>query len=327
MAQPPATGGPDAGAGSDMRGNRPPGGGGNDLGGADLAPGTQGDMAKSVMPSLRVVAYLPNYRGNYSDWAASINFSKMTHLNLAFASADTSNGWNMGAADNDVKALVDAAHAAGVKVLPSLGGGGGDQSVIAQYKDAGNVPGLVDNLNQFVAAHNFDGVDIDIEDPSHLGADYTTFVSAVVAKMRPQGKLITAATAQYLQDSMDDSTLHSFDFINIMIYSNYQQSMMDMDYYANTKQVPKLQITLGAAFFGTDSGGMEYDYSAILAADGSAWSKDQAIVNGKTVNYTGMASMKQLADYSKGFGGIMFWELGEDVTDDHSLYKVIQGEM
>ena len=40
-----------------------------------------------------------------------------------------------------------------------------------------------------------------------------------------------------------------------------------------------------------------------------------------------MASMKKLADYSKGFGGIMFWELSEDTTDSHSLYKVIQGEM
>ena len=39
-----------------------------------------------------------------------------------------------------------------------------------------------------------------------------------------------------------------------------------------------------------------------------------------------MASMKKIADYSKGFGGIMFWELSEDTTDAHSLWKVIQGE-
>jgi hypothetical protein len=40
-----------------------------------------------------------------------------------------------------------------------------------------------------------------------------------------------------------------------------------------------------------------------------------------------MATMKRIAEYSKGFGGIMFWELSEDTTDDHSLYKVIQSTM
>jgi hypothetical protein len=284
------------------------------------------DMAQPV-PTTRVVAYLPNYRGSYADWAQSIDFSKMTHLNLAFATANGSNGWDVGASDNEVKALVDAAHAAGVKVLISLGGGGGDRSVIAQFKNAGNVAPLVKNLDQLVAAHNFDGVDIDIEDPNHLGADYAGFVKAVIATLRPEGKLVTAAVAQYLQDSMGDDTLHSFDFVNVMIYSDYNQSVSDLDYYVNTKQVPKPLLTLGAGFFGTDSGGNEYDYKDILAADGSAWSKDQATVNGKTVNYTGMASMKKLAEYSKGFGGIMFWELGEDVTDSHSLYKVIQSTM
>src|SRR6185312_2877172 len=141
----------------------------------------------------RVVAYLPNYSGSYADWAKSIDFSKMTHLNLAFATATSQNGWDMGASDGDVAALVSAAHAHGTRVLASLGGGGGDQTVIASYEDAGNVPALVQNLDSFVAAHELDGVDVDIEDPSHLGADYTTFVDAVVATLRPEGKLVTAA--------------------------------------------------------------------------------------------------------------------------------------
>jgi GH18 family chitinase len=317
----------------DMAMMPPIGPSGNDLATSsshDLAQGGgghAGDMAKQAQGA-RVVAYLPNYNGSYADWAKSIDFSKMTHLNLAFASANNGNGWDMGAADNEVKALVDAAHAHGVKVLASLGGGGGDQSVIAQFKDPNNVPPLVDNLDQFVAAHAFDGVDIDIEDPNNLGDNYSNFVGAVVAKLHPEGKLVTAAVAQYLQDSMNDATLHSFDFINVMIYvSDFNQNTSEMDYYANTKNVPKKQIVLGAGFFGTDPGGMEYAYKDILAADGSAWSRDSAQVNGQTVNYTGMMSIQKLATYSKGFGGIMFWELTEDVTDDHSLYKVIQSTM
>jgi GH18 family chitinase len=145
--------------------------------------------------------------------------------------------------------------------------------------------------------------------------------------LRPEGKLVTAAVAQYLQDSMQDATLHSFDFVNVMIYSSYADSVSAMNYYTQTKGVPPSLVTLGAGFFGTDSGGNEYSYSDILAADPNAWGYDQTQVNGQTVHYTGVASMKKLADYSKGFGGIMFWELSEDASGAHSLYKVIQGEM
>jgi hypothetical protein len=300
---------------------------GHDAGVADAAPPPPPPDMAQLTPTLRVVAYLPNYSGSYAAWAKSIDFHKMTHLNLAFATATTSNGWDLGAADGDVKALVDAAHAAGVKVIASLGGGGGDQSVIARFKDAANVPPLVASLDQLVAAHNLDGVDLDIEDGNHLGADYSTFVSAIIATLRPERKLVTAAVAQYLQGSMSDATLHSFDFVNVMIYSNYNDSVSAMSYYANDKAVPKQRITLGAGFFGTDRSSNEYAYKDIIAADGSAWSKDQATVNNNVVNYTGMASMKKLAEYSRGFGGIMFWELSEDTTDAHSLYKVIQAAM
>jgi chitinase len=287
-------------------------------GGGDSAP---------VASSTRVVGYLPNYSGSYADWAAKIDFSKMTHLNLAFASATATNDWDMGAPDDQVKALVDAAHKAGTKVLASLGGGGGDQTVIARYKDSSNIPELASKLDAFVAAHSLDGADVDIEDGSNLGANYSLFISAIVAKLRPEGKLVTAAVAQYLQDSMADDTLHLFDFVNVMVYSNYADGVTAMNYYSGTKSVPNTQIVLGAGFFGTDSSGNEYAYADILNADSNAWNADQAQVNGNTVNYTGMATMKKIADYSKGFGGIMFWELSEDVTDSHSLYKVIQSTM
>ena len=126
---------------------------------------------------------------------------------------------------------------------------------------------------------------------------------------------------------MSDATLHQFDFVNVMIYSNLQQTMSDVTYYANTKRVPKDQIVLGAAFFGTDSGGMEYAYADILRADAAAWQKDQAQVGGKTVNYTGVVSMIGLVQYAKTVGGIMFWDLSEDTTGEHSLWKTIQDNL
>ncbi len=312
----------------DTGGSASSGGAGGASSSSSSSSSTTTTSSGSVTPQVRMVAYLPNYtNSSYAQWATMIDFSKMTHLNLAFATADSGNGWDMGASDSDVATLVTAAHAAGVKVLASLGGGGGDQTVIAQYKNGSNVAPLVANLDTFVSSHHFDGVDVDIEDPNNLGSGYSAFVSAVVGKLRPEGKLITAAVAQYLQDSMEDSTLHTFDFLNVMIYSNYGDSVSGMTYYAQTKSVPSNLLNLGAGFFGTDSNGNEYAYSDIIAADPNAWSYDQTQVQGTTVNYTGVASMQKLTTYSEGYGGIMFWDLSQDVTGAHSLYKAIQGAL
>ncbi|HEX2671260.1 MAG TPA: hypothetical protein VHM25_10340, partial [Polyangiaceae bacterium] len=35
-----------------------------------------------------MVGYLPNYRGPLSDWTNTLDFSALTHVNLAFASVD-----------------------------------------------------------------------------------------------------------------------------------------------------------------------------------------------------------------------------------------------
>jgi chitinase len=276
-------------------------------------------------PAVKVVAYLPNYSGSYAGWATRIDFAKMTHLNLAFATATASNGWDMGASDQEVKTLVDAAHAAGVKVIASLGGGGGDQTVIARFKNPANDDQLVANLDAFLKRLNLDGADIDVEDESNLGANYAAFVQKTIAVLHPEGKIVTAAVAQYLQGGMSDATLHSFDFINVMIYTNNTSDFTNAaKFYTQTKGVPKEMTTLGAGFFGTDSSFNEYAYSDIVRADASAWSKNQAQIQGKTVNYTGVQRMKDITTIAAGFGGIMFWELSEDVAGEHSLWKAIQ---
>ena len=291
-----------------------------------MGGGSNGD------PSLKVVGYLPNYHGGFATWAAKLDFTKMTHLNLAFAQATTGNDWNMGASDSDVKAIVDKAHAAGVKVLASLGGGGGDQSVIAQYKTASNITPLVDNLDKFLARLNLDGADIDIESPPNMGSNtnYGAFVAKAVAVLRPKGKLVTCAVAQYIVEGANgysDATLNSWDFINLMVYEYSLPPFTNtLKWWTETKKIPKSKLTLGVAFFGlvANADYEPYDYKAIIAADSTAWSKNQAQVNGKTVNYAGVDMMKQLTTLSKGYGGIMFWEWAEDTTDSHSLWKTIQ---
>jgi chitinase len=320
------------GAGGAGGGNAGASSGGGAAGIGGSSSGAGGGAGAGGAPStsgLKVVAYLANYSGSYSSWAKKINFAKMTHLNLAFATVTGQNDWDMGASDGDVKALVDAAHAAGVKVLASLGGGGGDGSI---FNNWGNLDAMVSNLDPFLTRLNLDGADIDIENPQQTGSinstnqtNYDKFVEAIVAKLHPEGKLVTAAVAPWVGGPRV-STLEQFDFVNIMVYT------ANLDDYTNGvnffKVLPKNKMTLGAGFYGANSDDSnEISYSQILAADSNAYSKNSTQVNGTTYYYTGETAMKSIVAMSKNYGGIMVWDLTEDVTGPHSLWAVVQNAL
>src|SRR6478609_7790594 len=93
--------------------------------------------------------YLVGYLGVYknADWTAvakTLDFTKMTHLNLAFinppicagpctAQSDMTLGGNRSLTDEALTAIVEAAHAHGTKVLISIGGDGGDKNIMQFY--------------------------------------------------------------------------------------------------------------------------------------------------------------------------------------------------
>jgi chitinase len=295
--------------------------------GGSAAGGGGGGAAPT--PDLKVVAYLANYTGSYATWAKKISFDKMTHLNLAFATVTGSNEWDMGASDADVKTLVDTAHAAGVKVLASLGGGGGDGSI---FNNWANMDAMLANLDPFLTRLNLDGADIDIENPGEVGSinsttatNYDKFVEAIVAKLHPEGKLVTAAVAPWVGGPRA-STLEQFDFVNIMVYtSNLSDYTNGVNFF---KVLPKTKMTLGAGFYGANSDDSnEISYAQIMAADSTAYTKNSTQVDGTTYYYTGEAAMKSICAMAKNYGGIMVWDLTEDVTGSHSLWTLVQNAM
>ncbi|HEY1533916.1 MAG TPA: glycosyl hydrolase family 18 protein [Polyangiaceae bacterium] len=324
----PGGAGASAGGGSAQAGASTGGAGGAAGSGAGAAGGSAagGSSGGGGIPDIKVVGY--HFTGGLNNAATKVDFTKMTHMNLAFALANGSNDWSMGDSDANVKAFVDKAHAAGVKVLASLGGGGGDQSVIGRYNTPSNIDPLIANLDKFLTRLNLDGADVDIESPGNLNGNFATFVSKMIATLHPEGKLVTTAIAQYLVEgaaTYSDATMKSWDFINVMIYTGKMSDFTnEMNWFTGTKGVAKNKLVNGVGFFGADSSDNEVTYADIMKADPNAWSKNQTTVNGATINYTGVDTMKQLTTFSKGYGGIMFWEYTEDVPGDHSLWKAIQ---
>ncbi|WP_263358055.1 glycosyl hydrolase family 18 protein [Acidicapsa ligni] len=284
----------------------------------------------------KLVGYLPDYDGSYADYAKSLDFSKMTHLYLAFGLPPFCTGtctkssdmtFALGQTDADIHTLVKAAHKAGTKVVLSIGGGGGDQQIL-QFYDAGLSKELVKSLNKYIKNHDLDGVDLDIEDPDHMGQPYLEFTRTLIETFHPQGKIVTAAVAEYLQDSMPDAALHLFDFVNVMNYSNYSDAEVAMTYYAETKKVPKEKMTLGVPFFAqSGDGNIEETFSTVVAAYPNAFDADMVsggnLDGGETLYYVGGATMARETELGKQYGGVMIWELSQDAPAPSSLMQVI----
>ena len=304
-----------------------------------VAPAPASTSAQSAVASPHLIAYLfAGKESNYTALSKTIRFGKITDLYLAFADPPKCQGvctpaGDMrfsidGETDADIDTLVRVAHAAGVRVIASIGGGGGDQRII-QFYNVGLTEPVVASLRAFVAAHNLDGVDFDIEDPSNMGAPYLTFTTALTAAFHPDGKLVTAAVAKYLQGSMPDAALRQFDLLNIMNYSSYGAAVDALNFYANQEKIPTQKLVLGVPFFGSsDDDSREESYKNILAAYPNAWKVDLAgggpLDDGMAFHYVGESTMAQETALGKKYGGIMFWDLTDDAAPPHSLLEIIE---
>ena len=282
---------------------------------------------------MRRVGYLPNWYGSYQSWISKVDFSKLTHVNLAFALADGNANLQL-APTADIDAFVAAAHAKGVKVFPSLCGGGGDDR-IAPYYEPDRVDDFVNKIVNFTLARKMDGIDVDVEAPNRMGWKYDQFIAKLKAKAAPHGLPITAAVAPWMQSGMSDATLRSFDFITVMSYDNtgtwtgagahssYEQAVSALNFY-QSKGVSKSKIVLGVPFYGYcwgNCGGSASKYvlyKDILAKFPNAAQTDWIDQGGAKYSYNGTATMARKADLAEQYGGIMIWELAGDVSSAQS---------
>ena len=292
-----------------------------------------------------VVAYVPNWI-NLARFAPTIDFKKVTHLNLAFENPTNDNGemsWNPQDAT-----LITEAKAHQVKVLLSIGGGSasGDKVLLARYGrllGAEHRAAFATKLVEFVVKHGFDGLDVDLEGPS-ITADYGPFIALLRDACTARHILLTAALSQgYGGASVPDSALRHFDFINLMAYDGTgpwnpqapgQHASMAMAEqtvaYWLKRGLAKEKAVLGVPFYGYGFGAAfksrDYPYAEILKEFPGAEQVDQI---GDTIWYNGKPTIRAKCDYVRkvGLGGVMIWSLDTDAPGEHSLLKVIAETM
>jgi hypothetical protein len=174
-------------------------------GGADAAPG------KPIKLASRVVAYARSSLGNLPMLAATVNLHEISHLIITFANPNDTAPLALSSSDADVAVMVNAAHAAGAKVLVALGGSSGTPRTLP-FLAPDKVQGFVQTVVDFVEARNFDGVDVDVEDAGIPAANYEALVKGLSAALKPKGKLVTAAVASWFDAVITPAAFALMDF-------------------------------------------------------------------------------------------------------------------
>jgi chitinase len=153
--------------------------------------------------------------------ASNVDFTSLSHL-IHFSVVPNSNG-SLDSSVNSVTAansadVVTRAHAAGKKVLISVGGAN-SQAGFQGATSAANRPIFITNLTNFMAARGYDGIDLDWE-PLDAGDanQFTNLVIGLRAALNgfSSKRLLTAAVAS--QPALFASLQTQFDQINLMTY-------------------------------------------------------------------------------------------------------------
>jgi chitinase len=288
-----------------------------------------------------VVAYVPNWV-DLNSFAETIDYAKLTHINIAFENPTNAEG-DLSFRKKNEK-LIGMAHAHDVKILVSIGGGAASEnkSLRDRYFDLlGEAKRMrfVAKLADYVVTHGFDGLDVDIEGPS-INEDYGFFIRDLATALAPKGKLLTAAVSKgYGGDKVPASVFDHFDFVNIMAYdgagpwnpkSPGQHSSMEfakgnVTYWLD-RGLPKAKAVLGLPFYGYGFGQAfrkrDYPYSELVASFPGAEKSDQV---GETIWYNGIPTITAKSQYviDQGLAGVMIWSLDYDVKDARSLLTAI----
>ena len=266
--------------------------------------------------------------------------NKITHLNIAFINPDSTGNFNRYLA---IDTLIKKAHKKNVKVLASIGGGGGHPWYAVLLKDDKRKI-LVDNLDSIIQKYDLDGIDVDLEG-SDIDNNYQNFVTELAASLKPVKKLVTAAIATVYKDQLPDNAIQQFDFVNIMSYdrtgpwdphnpgnhSPFTMAVEDLDYWHNKRSIPKEKLVLGLPFYGYGFGALDspvisMDYKHIISISPGIESDTMSLPENIIMYYNNIPTIKKKTELAmEKAGGVMIWQLLGDTPGDNSLLNTIYG--
>lgn len=261
-----------------------------------------------------------------------IAYDKLTHINYAFilprpdgSIRDVSNPWKL-------KKIVETGREHGVSVLISVGGWGLEKEFEAIAADPAIRAVFVQNLVDFAAEYELDGVDIDWEYPV-VGVSDGNYL-ALMRELRaalPDHVLLTTAVPAYGRnaDGFPAESFEVLDFVNLMVYdlsreahATMEMAEQSLDYWQG-RGLSVEKTVLGVPFYSRPG---EVPYRRMVQSDPAAAQLDVFEFAGALQYYNGIPTMQAKTELAlRRASGIMFWALSHDTmdNDEYSLLAAI----
>ena len=274
----------------------------------------------------RVVGYLPDYRIDAIDPAVA---SKLTDL-VVFSIETTERGelnrgrWNA----DTIRKVQGMKEKFGVRLLISVGGWGRSEGFPALAASPEARKAFAAELVRFCKENHFDGVDLDWEHPkgSRQEADFGTLLSTLKTALAPEKLSLSIAAAGWQR--LTPEAVKTVDFVHLMAYddsgrhSTYDFAVKDVE-RLKRQGVPAVKIMLGLPFYGRGvANRRESTYGQIFAEHHPAPDVDE--VGGVYFNGPAMIERKTRFSRQNHLGGVMIWEIGQDVPGEASLLEAIR---
>ena len=302
----------------------------------------------------KVVGFYPSWQQEYMN-PADIRWEKLTRIVYAFAIPNIDGTINTSSLTMS-KELVSTAHAHGVEVYYSVGGGDGSNNFAWIASEDKATKRFVREVRQYLFENCFDGVDIDWEYWSGyrlnavIPTESATFVyimKLLKDELKPfsLGLSIDVGGTHWAGRHFYTDAVQYIDDVQVMCYdfsgpwsapgphSSYEQSIgsgsssnsTGLAYWINFRKWPQEKILLGVPFYGRDfdnNGGEGIRYSDIIKLAPDAYLNDRI----NNIYYDGIVTMSRKTQYVKDndLSGIMIWEITQDSqTDSTSLLSAI----
>ncbi len=298
-------------------------------------------ISSSVTAQFKMVGYLTNW-GNLTQDANNVDYTKVTHLNIAFINPDNSGNLSPTTSLTTVNQTI---HNNNAKVLASLGGASAPASWYT-LMEAANRDAFITKIVSFSKTYNFDGIDMDLEG-AFIDGNYNDFVLALSTALKAEGKLLTAAVATWNGWDIYDNTLAAFDFVNIMSYdqygtwtaagqhSSYSTAVSDLNYWGVTRGLAKSKMVLGLPNYGyrweSGNNNSSMTIKQIVNAYSRAINQDSIhTATSGIIYYNGIPTIKQKTSLAiDKASGVMWWTSQFDFpsSDSRSLIRAMDEEI
>lgn len=295
--------------------------------------------------------------GYVPDWISNppINYDQLTHAYFAFIGSDNSGNLctyenssgstvvkgkfedrpEIMATWNDFLAKTTAAKC---KKIISIGGYGCDNFMNAMVS-GGNTSKFVTNIMNFVDTYKLDGVDLDWEDLADAtqGNNYKTLLTALSTALKDKKKLLFATVViGYRVPNFPQSDIASkVDYVQLMAYD--QTATWDSSPFGNHStvadvntgiskwsQVAGNKIVVGVPFYGyqqKNSGGnktADWTWNAFYTKYQQDVDNFPVPGTSETIGLNGTATIKDKTAIGYGKGGVMVWEMTQDLAYTHA---------